>query len=119
MAAVLVLTGVSTTVTIAEALDALGWTASHLAAKAGLDVGTVMRAMIPNLRATTNDTSADAIAAALGLNTRDIEWANGVSTVGRRAATGVPIARRSHYLEEVCPEHYITLPNSKVCDMCS
>jgi len=108
-----------TVVAISDALDALRWTVSDLALKAGVDTNTVLRAMTPGGKASTNNTSAEAIAAALGLTVSQVLWPNGTTNRGRPAATGVPVARTAQYHEDVCPVHYITLPTSKLCDMCA
>lgn len=119
MAAVLVLNG-PVTVTIAEALDALGWTVTDLATKAGVSASTVIRAMVPGDEYKTNVTSAEALAWALGLSVNQVEWANGISTLGRPAETGVPTGKVFKRRDNtICPVHYITLPNSNLCDMCS
>ncbi len=110
---------VRTRITVAEALDILGMTAVELARKAGLNTATVRSAMIPGGRFKTNDTSAAAIADALGLDVDEIEWANGTSHLGRNAQTGVPIATRTRRLDvDMCDVHFVTLPANKVCDMC-
>lgn len=114
------MTATPTRVTIAEALDILGWTAHRLAVKAGLHTGTVMRALIPGGTVKTNVTSAEAIARALGLYMEDIYWVNGLTHQGRPAETGTPlrVAERQHCTDDVCPVHHLALPATKVCDLC-
>jgi len=113
-------TATLTKVTIAEALDIMGWTAHGLAVRANVHTATVMRAMIPGGKFKTNDTSAAAIAGALGLRVEEIIWANGTSILGRPAESGVSLSATTSRscAEEMCHVHNLVLPASKVCDMC-
>lgn len=115
---------VTSTVTIAEALDIMGMTANQLAHEAGVNVRTVMRAMVPGEvggnKFSTNYTCAEAIAAALGLHVHEIKWANGISYVGRPTQTGRPVSASHHHLQdELCPQHFLVLSASGQCGMCA
>ena len=107
----------STKLTIDDALHIMGWSVYRLAKKAGLHYATVARAMTPNGVYKTNETSASAIATALGVKVDDITWPNGTSINGRPAASGGSMSGPPHH-DALCPVHSIVLPASKVCDMC-
>jgi len=108
----------TTRVPLREIMNALDLSVDDLAELAGVHPSTVTRALIPGNQFRTNEMSAQAIADALYLSVDQIEWANGVSTLGRPAKTGVTTQKTALRNVAACSIHFTILPATGICDEC-
>lgn len=104
---------------LALVLKQRGISVQDLARSAKLEPSTVRVAVVQGGTRQTNESSAQAIARTLNMDVDEIEWANGLTDVGRHAHTGGTPCIKKQSPDRFCPVHGIALPLSNVCDMCA
>ena len=105
--------------TVAEVLELLGVSIAEFATQAGLSKNTVALLVRQANTFKTNVTVAEAVAHTAGLDVTDINWPSGISHIGRPAHTGKPISATLTVTYEACPQCFIALPATGVCDECT
>lgn len=112
--------------TLPELLELLDVTPRQLAKAADISEGAVYRNldMSPD-GLKTHDTTANAIAAALGVNKHEIRWPRGTSQVGRNAGdhtvTRDTTCQQQKMVPrtELCSTCFTTLPKVGTCGYCT
>jgi len=107
--------------TLKEARNVLGMSREDLSRASGVSISTIARIENGDQPWSTNIETAMRLASALALTPDEIVWPHGLSFLGRRPLSGVPLTKKKEEPAGLgqCPDCYLLLPYTGICGNCT